>query len=162
MLFNIDAVFDSVNNMIQVSLTESKTNPQKYKFNIKIPRRYPSEPPTISLVSIVQDQALADNFHNAINYFVADWFPAAKLADFFEELKNEMSESSKFVCSVCKKLVCPTCGKNVTGTIPGVSGELECQRICPHCKRLFHKCCWKDHVKFSQKCPICQKHISVW
>ncbi|MHA1378869.1 MAG: hypothetical protein ACTSRG_10850 [Candidatus Helarchaeota archaeon] len=158
----IDAVFDTVNNIIHVSLAESKTSPTKYKFDVIIPTNYPSSPPTIRLLSLVKDEKRLEFFNSSINYFIMDWFPAARLADFFQELKEEISESSKFVCNVCKQLVCPYCSKNVAGSIPGVSGELECQMICPHCKRIFHLHCWKEYVKYSQKCPICQKHISVW
>ncbi|MFX0138096.1 MAG: hypothetical protein ACFFDN_30920, partial [Candidatus Hodarchaeota archaeon] len=158
---DIDSVFDSVNNIIHISLSESKTNPKKYKFDIQIPNNYPSSPPTINLVTY-QDQQLAERFQNAINDFIIEWFPAANLAEFFQNLREGMTESSKFVCSVCRKLVCPYCSKNVSGTIPGVQGEFECQIRCTHCKRLFHKCCWKEYVKHSQKCPICQEHISIW
>ncbi|MHA1301865.1 MAG: hypothetical protein ACTSO9_20810, partial [Candidatus Helarchaeota archaeon] len=52
----IDAVFDSVNNIIHVSLSESKSNPKKYKFDIKIPARYPSSPPSINLMTYVEDK----------------------------------------------------------------------------------------------------------
>lgn len=158
----IDAVFDSVNSVIHVSLSESETNPVKYKFDIKIHDDYPSSPPIITQLASTGDKKLTQKFQNAVNNFIVEWFPAANLAEFFQELKENISESSEFVCSVCKKLACPYCSKNVTGTIPGVSGEYECSVTCPHCKRLFHKCCWKEYVKYSQKCPICQKHISIW
>jgi ubiquitin-protein ligase len=159
---NLDAIFDSVNNMIHISLTESKTNPKKYKFDIQIPNNYPSSPPTINLVTLPQDQQLAEKFQTAINDFIIEWFPASNLAEFFNKLRESMAETSQFVCSICKNLTCPYCQKNVAGTIPGVQGEFECQITCSHCKRIFHKCCWKEYVKYSQKCPICQGHISIW
>ncbi len=159
---DLDAIFDSVNNMIHVSLTESKTNPKKYKFDIQIPNNYPSSPPAINLVTLPQDQQLSEKFQTAINDFIIEWFPASNLAEFFNKLRDSMADTSQFVCSICKNLVCPYCQKNVSGTIPGVQGEFECQIRCTHCKRIFHKCCWKEYVKHSQKCPICQEHISIW
>ncbi|MFX1450346.1 MAG: hypothetical protein ACFFCM_05865 [Promethearchaeota archaeon] len=158
----LDAIFDTVNNIIHVSLSESKTNPKKYKFDIDIPNNYPSSPPAINLVTLPEDQQLAEKFQNAINDFIIEWFPAANLAEFFDKLRESMTETSTFVCSICKKLVCPYCSKNVAGTIPGVQGEFECQIRCTQCKRIFHKCCWNEYVKHSQKCPICQEHISIW
>ncbi|MHA1894883.1 MAG: RING finger protein [Candidatus Helarchaeota archaeon] len=153
------ATIGSDSQSIKIQVAATTKSPQAI-FSIRIPPNYPTSPPDIVLINSLNNTALEEEINNLINDAVIHH--EINFSDLFLEIKELLISKSKEVCSYCKHLKCPICGKDLIGSIEGVSGEYECNTRCPTCGSLFHVCCWKELSTHRQECSVCGSHIRIF
>ena len=150
-----------------------KTADQIFKFEVELPEDYPSNRPTIKIVSEVSDDQVAKQMEDAMK-ILDEWSTFTYLVDIFETISKAILKASIISCIICHKMECPTCGKpmveveaptmppeaaETTGAPPSSGGT--CHTTCPHCSKPYHEHCWNQNIQAIKKCAFCMREPFV-
>ena len=145
--------FDATSNIISAKLAGSlKTKDLSFEFEVKLTESYPMSAPEITLKSELEAQPdIKEKLTKQIGGFVDKWSPFSYLIDLFNAVSKANFAVSVISCVICHKIDCPTCNMIIAAPDPAE----QCQVMCPHCERLYHKHCWDQTIISFGKCGFC-------
>ncbi|TFG05874.1 MAG: hypothetical protein EU536_00590 [Promethearchaeota archaeon] len=122
---------------------------------ITLSEEYPLIPPAIELKSLSnpQDQ---ETLNELLLQYYNRWQRETRLCEVLNDIQLFLQQTSTHICNLCRHYKCPQCQKPISQLqMRGISGEFDCIHRCQSCGAIFHKCCWKQYVKQTRKCPKC-------
>ncbi|MHA1792151.1 MAG: hypothetical protein ACTSVI_05860 [Promethearchaeota archaeon] len=146
--------YDSLTKTILVKMKGTmKTEEKLFEFKATLPENYPLGPPTIELLSELDDESMEKKMNASLKTLFSKWVPSSSyLIDAFNVVSKAIFEVSVITCIICHKFECPTCG------LPMDSADLSqetCKVVCPYCERSYHKHCWDQTIATFGKCGFC-------
>ncbi|MCP4762955.1 MAG: hypothetical protein GY870_14345, partial [archaeon] len=143
---------ESLNIISAVLKGEMKTKDLTFKFEVKLSNDYPVSAPIIKLKSELESmEDIKEKLTTQINTFTSSWHQFNYLIDLFNQISKAIFEVSVISCVICHQIECLACKKKISA--PDTNDQ--CQVICPHCERLYHKCCWDQTILSFKKCGFC-------
>ncbi len=149
-----DVKWDPLTRIVIIKMKGSmKTQEVSFDFKARLPDNYPMNPPTIELLSELDEETMQDKMKASLKTMLSNWNPnASYLIDAFNALSKAIFEVSVISCIICHKIPCVTCGSLLDSPDPNVE---TCKAECPYCNRVYHKHCWDQTIASFGKCGFC-------